>query len=518
MKQFNTTGPCFPDEHYMLDAENRLSEVHTLIDNKKYFVIHAARQSGKTTLLNSLEQTINRQGRYYALYCSLEAAQSFAEPERGIPQVFNCITSAIRISSLPVKNRVDDIKAGKDKTDISILIKELFYDICSLLDKPLVVFFDEADCLSEGTLITFLRQMRDGYINRGRMVFIHSLALVGMRNIRDYKGNIRKETETMGSASPFNIVKNSLTLKNFTQEETGQLYSQHTEETGQLFEPGAVGRVHWWTDGQPWLVNAIASEIIEEQLKNDTSKAITDEMVEQAVQTIILRRDVHIDSLLERLHEERVRKVIEPVILGYAEDIDYLSDDFMYCMDLGLIKNEKGKVVPGNRIYGEVFIRTLSYNTQYALQSQIQPNWLLQDGIDMNDLLKAFQEFWRENSEIWMEKYKYKEAAPYLILQAFLQRVINGCGEILREYASGRKRFDLCVIYKGKKYPIELKLLYGSRTEQDGLRQLGEYMDKIGQREGWLVIFDRESIKPWEQKIYWKTVEVPQGSIHVVGC
>jgi len=94
-------------------AENRLSEVHTLIDNKKYFVIHAARQSGKTTLLNSLEQTINRQGRYYALYCSLEAAQSFAEPERGIPQVFNCITSATRISSLPVKNRVDDIKAGK---------------------------------------------------------------------------------------------------------------------------------------------------------------------------------------------------------------------------------------------------------------------------------------------------------------------------------------------------------------------------------------------------------------------
>lgn len=502
----------------MLDAESRLTDVCGLIDNKQYFVIHAARQSGKTTLLNSLEQTVNREGRYYALYCSLEAVQSFPEPDKGIPQIFNCIKSAIEISVLPVKERLDDIAGRIDKDEIAVAVKKLFYIICSMLDKPLVVFFDEADCLSEGTLITFLRQMRDGYINRMRTPFIHSLALVGMRNIRDYKGKIRKDTETMGSASLFNIVSKALTLRSFTREEIRELYNQHTEETGQIFEPEAIDRVYWWTDGQPWLVNAIASEIVEEQLKGRPNVNITAEMIEEAVRTIILRRGVHIDSLLERLHEDRVKRVVEPVILGYAEDIDYLSDDFMYCMDLGLIKNEKGQIVPGNRIYGEAFIRTLSYNTQFALQSRIQPAWLLQDGIDMDGLLKAFQEFWRENSEIWTEKYEYREAAPHLILQAFLQRVINGGGEIFREYASGRRRFDLCVKYAGKKYLIELKLRYGSRTEQDGLEQLGAYMDKAGERQGWLVIFDRESDKPWERKLYWRTVDVPQGRINVVGC
>jgi len=503
----------------MLDAENRLTDIRELIGNKQYFVIHAARQSGKTTLLNSLEQTINREGRYYALYCSLEAVQSFPEPERGIPQVFNCIISAIEISGLPVKESLDDIAGKIDKNEIAVSIKKLFYIICSMLDKPLVVFFDEADCLSEGTLNTFLRQIRDGYINRGRMPFIHSLALVGMRNIRDYKGKIRKDTETMGSASPFNIVRKALTLKNFTGEEIRQLYRQHTEETGQIFEPEAVDRIHWWTDGQPWLVNAIAVEVIEEQLEDDTSKPVTAEMVEQAVQTIILRRDVHIDSLLERLREDRVRKVIEPVITGRDNAISLSSDDTLYCLDLGLVKIASGELVVSNPIYREVFIRTLTQDTQFNLISKIpETPWLLPDGIDMNGLLKAFQEFWRENSEIWMEKYEYKEAAPHLILQAFLQRVINGGGEILREYASGRRRFDLCVKYAGKKYPIELKLRYGSRTEQDGLEQLGAYMDKAGVREGWLIIFDRESGKPWEQKIYWKTVDVPQGRIHVVGC
>jgi hypothetical protein len=501
----------------MLNAEERL-DVRDLIDQRQYFVIYAARQSGKTTLLKSLEQSLSAEGEYYPLYCSLEAVQSFPEPEKGIPQAFNCIVSAISISSLPVKGNIAEIAGKIDKHDIAVSIKSLFHSICSTLDKPLVVFFDEADCLSEGTLITFLRQLRDGYINRKQAPFIHSLALVGMRNLRDYKGKIRKDTETMGSASPFNIVSDALTLKNFTECKIVELYDQHTKATGQAFEPEAIDKVFWWTGGQPWLVNAIARECIEKHLQNDYSKPITAYMIEQAIQTIILRRDVHIDSLLERLNEERVRKIIEPVILGFAEVIDYMSDDFMYCLNLGLIKIENGQIVPGNRTYGEVFIRTLSFNTQFALQSRIKPIWAQPDKIDMNGLLKAFQEFWRENSEIWIEKYEYKEAAPHLVLQAFLQRVINGGGDILREYASGKRRFDLCVLYAGKKYPLELKLKYNTKTEPEGLEQLGAYMETMGAREGWLVIFDRNPNTPWDNKLYWKTNKTSQGIIHVVGC
>ena len=234
----------------MLDAESRIMDIHGLVGRKQYFVIHAARQSGKTTLLKSLAGSINREGEYYALYCSLEAVQSFPEPERGIPQVFNCIISAAEISVPSVRENIDEIAAKINKNDIAVSIKKLFYSICSKLDKPLVVFFDEADCLSEGTLITFLRQLRDGYVNRDQMPFIHSLALVGMRNIRDYKGKLRKDTETMGSASPFNIVSESLTLKDFSRDEIRELYAQHTGETGQIFEPGAIDRVYWWTDGR----------------------------------------------------------------------------------------------------------------------------------------------------------------------------------------------------------------------------------------------------------------------------
>ena len=136
----------------------------------------------------------------------------------------------------------------------------------------------------------------------------------------------------------------------------------------------------------------------------------------------------------------------------------------------------------------------------------------------MNGLLKGFQEFWRENSEIWVEKYQYKEAAPHLILQAFLQRIINGGGSIMREYSSGRERMDLCVIFDGKKYPIEIKLLYSSKTEKSGLSQLSGYLETLGETIGWLVIFDRNHEKSWDERIYWKTEVVNTKTIHLVGC
>jgi hypothetical protein len=387
-----------------------------------------------------------------------------------------------------------------------------------LLDKPLIVFFDEIDCLQNDTLITFLRQIRDGFVTRNQIPFVHSIALVGMRNIRDYKSKIRDNQQTLGSASPFNIITEALTIKNFSLEDIQTLYSQHTLATKQVFEKAAIDKILEQTDGQPWLVNAIAREIIQKILVSDFAKPVTSELVEQAIQNIILRRDTHIDSLLDKLKDPRVRRIIEPIILGKSNAISISNDDTQYCLDLGLIKTVNGEILPANKIYNEVIIRTLSTDTQFELVQKIQPVWIDGEGkIDMTGLLKGFQQFWRENSDIWEEKYDYKEAAPHLILQAFLQRVINGGGSILREYASARERLDLCVVYGGNKYPIELKIKYSNSVVRKGIEQLGNYMTTLGETIGWLVIFDRSDSKDWDEKIYWQTEYYEGKTIHVVG-
>ncbi len=515
-KIFNIAGPCIPGDHYMLPALERNEHINSLIVNKQYFVIHAARQTGKTTLLNSLEWEINESSQYIGLYCSLETVQGINDPKEGIPAIARSIQSAISINShLSELNFLE----RSDINNYNNIIKEGFYGLCKKLSLPLIVFFDEADCLSNGTLITFLRQLRDGFVNRTRAPFPHSIALVGMRDIRDYKGKIRENGQTLGSANPFNIITKSLTIGNFTLEEVRRLYLQHTEDKGQVFEDAAIEKAFYWTQGQPWLVNALARECVMEILREDFSKPITEDLIDQASQNIMDRCDTHIDSLLERLKEERVKNVIQPIILGEEASIPIFHDDTQYCIDLGIIKQDEGKLLPSNHIYNEVIMRTLNADTQFYLYDKIKPDWISKDGkIDMNGLLKGFQDFWRENSDIWSEKYQYKEAAPHLIMQAFLQRVINGGGTINREYATGRRRIDLCVNYKNNRYLVELKLWYNEKTISEGIEQLSDYLDRLGEKEGWLVVFDQKTGKSWDEKIFWETHETSGKTLHLVGC
>jgi len=509
---FNTTGPCVPVEHYMLPARERCPQVDGLIEGKQFFVIHAARQTGKTTLLNALERLLSAGDRYHALYCSLESGQGLTDPEKGIPAVVDALESMIYYHPA-LKPHLPSRRGG-----CGTVLKSFLSDLCSDADRPVVVFLDEADCLSGQTLITFLRQLRDGYVNRSRIPFVHSLALVGMRDIRDYKAHVRPDGDTLGSASPFNIVKSSLGLRGFTREEIGTLYGQHAEATGQAFPPDAVERAFELTQGQPWLVNALAAEVVECILGNDLSRPVTTDLIDEAAQRLMVRRDTHIDSLLERLKEERVRKIIEPVLLGEESEIRRLSDDYLYVRDLGLVREDRGTILPANQIYAEVIARTLNYDAQQDLSSDYENRWMDDRRIDMQGLLEGFQEFWRENSEAWVERFQYKEAAPHLILMAFLQRVLNGGADLAREFATGTRRVDLCVAYAGRRYPIELKIVRSEKTRAEGLRQLVDYVDKLGAEEGWLVLFDQTSGKTWDERIYHEAEEHDGRVLHVLGA
>jgi len=533
MRYFNIAGPCNKSDHYMIEASTRIQGVEQLIDMKQFFVIHAARQSGKTTYLKDLTHRLNSEGKYYTLYCSLERMQKVPDPEKGIPEIVKLIKDLLQLSAIPQK---EEFAKNADYSNFTgVLFTELAW-FCKKLDKPFVLLFDEADCLSEGTLIAFLRQLRNGYNDRDTIPFVHSLALVGMRNIRDYKAQVRPDSDSHGLASPFNIVTETFTLENFTQAEVASLYQQHTDDTGQQFDDGAIAYIYEQTCGQPWLVNAVVREIIVKMLRSDYSQTITAEMAKTAVQTIIIRRDTHIDSLLERLKEERVRRVIEPMISG-EDYFDRMSDDYRYVTDLGLIKSIGGRIQPSNPIYGEVIVRTLSFDMQEKFMIEKPdytiPRYLKDGKMDISCLLTDFQQFWRENSAIWIEKIQYKEAAPHLILQGFLQRVLNvpnqdlsmcrfpkgnnGGGHIIRDMAAGTGRLDLGVVYEHKTYPIEIKLWKGDQYYQRGLEQTARYADIFGCKEGWLVVFDQRKRKSWKEKIFRKHERVNDIDIHVFG-
>jgi hypothetical protein len=404
--------------------------------------------------------------------------------------------------------------------------KIMLNQLCLDLDRELVVFFDEADLLTGLGLLTFLAQIRDGYNDRdGRHnKFPRSLALVGMRDIRDYIASEHPDSTGEHLASPFNIKKRALTLPDFTEAEIRTLYRQHTEATGQIFERSAVAKAWHWSEGQPWLVNALADTVIVDELRNDFSAAVTGEHMDQAAEILIKRRDTHIDSLLERLTEPRVIKVMESVLAGTLAEVSPDNDDSRYCRDLGLLALTDEKLLrPANPIYKEVIIRTLTDQVDKFIPKTSVNIWTDGQTLFLSNLLEEFQKFWRKIMDArakrlsLLEVIQHDEANHVIILFSFLQRALNSGATIYHEYAEGRGAVDLCAIFNGKEYLVEVKL-EGVEPLEDSLSQLSRYLDTAGEKEGWLVIFDKDQNKPFDDKFYIKTEQFKDKIIHVFGC
>ncbi|MBQ4294844.1 MAG: ATP-binding protein [Prevotella sp.] len=528
---FNTAGPNNPAKEYTIEPLSRinLTEILHLIDQNKYFVMHAPRQSGKTSCLLALRDYLNEQDDYVAVYANVEAGQA-ARNDVGSAIRTVCGAIAEELSMVLDSNLPLEVRSTVKDLDPNEMLMTFLKRLAVKIHKPLVLFLDEIDALVGDSLVSVLRQLRSGYTNRPK-AFPQSIILCGVRDVRDYRIVLSNQDIVTGG-SAFNIKTESLRLGNFTQDEIRELYGQHTRETGQVFEEECFPMVWEATEGQPWLVNALAREVTYKMEENrDRSIRITKEMMERAKENLIYRRDTHIDILIDKLREERVRRVIQPILANEdeAESSIIPNDDVQYVVDLGLIKQERGKprrISCG--IYKEIIPRELTWTTQDALVQQ--PQWYENPDRSLNveKLLLDFQQFFRQNADSWIGRFDYKEAGPQLLLQAFLQRVVNGGGYIDREYGLGHKRTDLLIRkpltdgYGGlvQRIVMELKIQYNSleRTIEEGLKQTADYMDLVGSvDEGHLIIFDRSQTKTWEERIWHQPYEYNGLSIMVWG-
>jgi hypothetical protein len=512
----------------MLPVIQRQPGIGEMIENEYYFTLHAPRQTGKTTCLNFLTDTINNEGQWYALNCSLATLRNTVAENETMTKVVSQINAAMDSSGVEVireKAFTYNSLPGMDAPDYKV--RKILNQLCRDLDKDLVVFFDEADLLSGQGLLSFLAQVRDGYLYRDETVnrFPRSMALVGMRDILDCLIKVRPDDESPGEGSPFNVNKESLTLSNFSRDEIRALYGQHSAAAGQQFDDSAMDRAWDWTEGQPWLVNALADQIVSVQLKNDHRETITVGHFDQAAETLVKGRSTHVGSLLARLREPRVIRVMDAVFAGNDLTIPVNSDDRRFCLDLGLLsENEDRTLRPANKIYGEAMSRALTDEIEHFLDIDVETkSWTDGRILHMSGLLREFQIFWRQGSDSFpfrhgdFAAFKYDEAIYSFMLLAYLQKIVNSGGLVYREYAEGRGAVDIAIHYGGHEYLVEVKLK-GEKTLDDWQRQLAGYLDAAGQDEGWLVIFDRDRNKAWEEKIYWENTLFLGKTMHLVGC
>ena len=508
MRFFNTEGPVRLDDHYGVPPLARMDvdELLGLVRAKRYFVLHAPRQTGKTSALIALRDLLNggEAGDFRCVNVNVESAAVVRDDvARGMRAILNSLAMSARLLGDDYLDGIwTDLLAKAGPEDA---LKEVLNRWCVANPVPLVLLVDEIDALVGDTLLSVLRQIRAGYEHRPGG-FPASVVLCGVRDVRDYRFQSSRG-EPIAGGSPFNIAAKSLRLGDFTEAETLALMAQHTEETGQPFTEAAQQAVWTQTCGQPWLVNALcAGACFENETGQDRSRAIEADDIHAAREALILSRRTHLDQLAHKLGEARVRRVMGPILSGAQPQHD--APDLEYARDLGLLALDSPTRI-ANPIYREVVPRELGYVVQDSLD--VDAAWYVADDgrLDMAKLLTAFRTFFAEHAEHWLGRFdNYPEAAPQLILQAYLQRIVNGGGRIEREYGLGRGRTDLLVLWPREagqpsdlweRFVIECKVLRDSDrkslagTVEQGIEQTLGYMERCGADEGHLVLMDRRS-------------------------
>jgi hypothetical protein len=529
-RKFNTAGPCIEGDHYMLDPLARIDvdEVLELIDDKRYFVLHAPRQTGKTTCLLALMERLNEVGRYRALYANIEAAQAArGDVAAGMRTVVQSIAQKAS-ALLDDDSLLDWVDRHREDDPGSLLGGLLLHWARADTARPAVLLLDEVDALVGDTLISLLRQIRAGYADRPA-AFPQSIVLCGVRDVRDYRIHTPGQ-EVIAGGSPFNIKAESLRLGDLKRDECVALWMQHQAETGQVFDAAIWPELWEDTRGQPWLVNALAHECTtKDRSARDRSVPITLERYLAARERLIQSRSTHLEQLGDKLREPRVHRVMADLLAGEDSEGHFSIDDLDYVRDLGLVA-PKAPLAIANRIYREVIPRELTAPRQEVITQQ--QAWYVRPDrrLDIPRLLAAFQQFFREHSDAWIEGFSYKEAGPQLLMQAFLQRIVNGGGRISREYGLGRKRTDLLLEwpldevqgYSGpvQRVVIELKLVKKApeATLQQGLEQTADYAAQVGADEAHLVLFDRRPGVGWDERIWQRAAAQDGREIGVWGA
>ncbi len=495
-KFFNTAGACVPEKHYMIALD--FSKFTKLIKTERYFLLHAPRQTGKTTLMLQLMEHLNQEGEYITLYVNVEAAQPL---RNDIEAVNELIISEFEANAGAYLRK--EWQPQEDCFKIRSMSKGISHFLscwCLQLPKPLVVLMDEVDALIGDGLISVLRQLRGGYTKRPR-AFPHALCLIGLRDIRDYRIYSDASKRYIVGGSAFNIKEKSIRLNDFTLEQVKELYAQHTQATAQKFTHHALQRIFDLTRGQPWLVNAFGRELCFEEQAIDWKQTVHKADIDKVAEILIRRRDVHLDQLADKLTEPRVARIIESILVGErAQQEEFegdLNEDQQYLIDLGLVRVGTYGLEIANPIYRDIIPRELTTYQQNMLG--IDPQWYVKaDGkLDIQKVLTEYIKFYKRNHELVTKRRTYTEAAHHLLLIAWLQRIVNSGGRVNHEYAVGLGRLDLCIEFADEQFALELKL---NRKEalSEGKEQLANYLHRLSLEQGWLVIFSRAKVSDWD--------------------
>lgn len=505
MRKFNTTAVCVPSKHYMVDITERVKEIKKLVDEGKYFTINRARQYGKTTTIMSLSQCLKKYYTVLNLDFQKISDSNFKSEEAFVQAFSRQILERGKKLSIPdeVERKLKDFVLRKsDKA----LFDELFSTLsewCEEEEEPLVMIIDEVDTATNNQVfLDFLAQLRAGYLERENdpeNKTFQSVILAGVTDIKHLRAKIRPEDEHRVN-SPWNIAADFDIDMSLSETGIRGMLDEYESDHHTGMDTGSVAKsIREYTGGYPFLVSRIC-QLIDEKMIPETfetpGEAWTPYGVDEAVKRILQEDNTFFDSVMGKLVNVPELKNQLRSILMKGDTIAYLPDDEeqrllrMY----GFIVNKHNTVAVSNRIFEmrlyNYFIGENRKNDDLKQLAVTNKSLFVSESGEL-DLCMIMSHFIDEHNRIYSgEDQKFLEKEGRERFLTYLSPIINGTGTYsIEEQTRDHKRMDVVIHYLGKRYVIELKIWRGAKYNEDGEKQVLEYLDYFGLSTGYMLSF-----------------------------
>jgi AAA-like domain/PD-(D/E)XK nuclease superfamily len=512
-KEFNVTGKCLPNKHYMADVSHKMAETLQLIDKGQYFIINRPRQYGKTTTLYSISDALRKKGDYIVFNISFEGLdKSVFDDDKAFAQGFmRLLAQYARYGAPTLRNwLVAACPAVHHFQDLSNHIT----DLMDLTTHKIVVLIDEVDQSSNNDVfIKFLALLRNKFLTRDEIPTFHSVVLAGVHDIKSLKLKIRPDSDQKYN-SPWNIAADFKVDMNLHPSEIKPMLADYAHERGVAMDVETMSYgLFYYTSGYPFLVSRLCKIMDEELLSIKKERSWTMDDLEWAVKRLVKEHNTNFEAQVKNLetYPDLYNLIYRVAIDGEFRSFNIHNPVTNLAVMYGLLTEKEGRLAIHNRIYNELIV---NYMTNKIELSPIQN--LIDVGGDYRNenrtlnfeaVLLGFQSFMKQ--EYSRKDRDFLERHARLVFLSFLKPIINGAGYDFKEpQISEEKRLDVVITYYEHKYIAELKLWRGEKLHEKGLIQLANYLETQQVAEGYLLIFDHAKVKNWASE--WTTVQNKQ--------
>jgi len=501
---FVTGGPVVPEENYFVKREHELKDFLQRVEQGKYIVIFAPRQTGKTTFFYQALNILENDPTYIPIPLNFEV-YSESEPERFYQlvgeRIIGRVEERLQVFDIPDRNTIH-AWLNTQKIIDNHSFGQFFESFHRKFpNRKNILIIDEFDGIPPKALKGFLHVLRQIYhekkLNPSHN-YIHSVGIVGVKSIA--------QLDFDHTVSPFNI-QDQFAIENFTVEQVAELYGQYTKEAGQPFAPEVIEAIHEKTTGQPFLVNRLG-QILTTKMNIPQTEEITLKHFQEAYAYLLNDENTHFDTLVKNIRSEpEFKEILIDVITGRKERrFNRRDKNVQSLVTFGVLKEKEGLCVIDNPVYQSIIIDAFSpfingVEDKYLPEdAEDFTDYLSKSGeIQMDELLSNFRDFiGRAGYKILEVPETPQEFVGQYLLLTYLDLFVRKIGgHLYPEVPTGHGRMDIILLYRSEKHIVETKLWRGEKRYQSGKRQLAEYLEKEGVIKGYYIVFDhRQSSQP----------------------